>query len=110
MHKKPDIANCIDLDQYPIQDLLSPQGRKFADSCRKKYLDAGLCMLQGFIRPGALQELATEANGFSDHAYFCESKHDAYLSEDDGICSEDNADRRQEHTFCLLYTSDAADE
>lgn len=94
-----EVAGLIDLDRYPIDDLETAAGLAFARQCRSEYLSAGLCMLQGFVRPDGLSLLALEANGFSEHAYFCRSSHNAYLTENDPSLPDHNIERQQEQTF-----------
>jgi len=99
MNNPMDAARLVDLAKFPIDDLTSPLGKSFADNCRQQYLDTGLCMLQGFIKPDALTELASEASGYTDQAYFCKSSHNAYLTEDDESLPANTVERRQEQTF-----------
>ena len=77
-------SQMVDLDRYPIEDLERPAGAEFASQCRQDYLETGLCMLHGFIRPDALDTLAAEAGQLSPKAYFCKSTHNAYLTEEGG--------------------------
>ncbi len=92
-------AELVNLDQFPIDQPDSESGIDFFRKCRQEYIDTGLCMLQGFIRPGALDLLAAEANGFSDQAFFCKSSHNAYLTEDNPELAADDVAKRQEQTY-----------
>jgi len=89
----------IDLERYPIVDLATEQGARFAEKCRQQYIDTGLCMLPGFILPAALETLAAEAGAISDQAYFCKNTHNAYLTDDDAELPEDDVARIQEQTY-----------
>jgi len=89
----------VDLERYPIEDLGSASSAAFVQRCRVAYLETGLCMLPGFIRPRAQVELAREANTVSHEAYFCDSTHNAYLSDDDPGLAPDDVARRQEQTY-----------
>jgi hypothetical protein len=93
-----DARDMVNLAEYPIVDLESADGAAFARSCREEYLQTGLCMLEGFILPNALQTLVEEAAGFSSDAYFCKSSHNAYLTANDSVAADDVASR-QEQTF-----------
>lgn len=88
----------VDVSRYPIADPCSPAGITFANECRRQYETTGLCALHGFIRPSALQMLATEAESLSSQAYFCKSTHNAYLTEEEGLSSDD-VRARQEETY-----------
>ncbi len=87
----------VDLDRYPIADLGNGPGEEFATQCRDQFSDSGLCMLPGFVRQSALKTMGEESDRYLGHAYFCDSSHNAYLTEvADGA---DELDRRQEKTF-----------
>jgi len=97
MERAPE--QMVDLDRYPLANPGTDEWTTFVGKCRRDYEETGLCMLPGFIRDEALQEIATEANALSDKAYFCKSSHNAYLTEDDDAASEDDVTQRQEETF-----------
>ena len=92
-------ADMVDLGRYPITDLDRTEGKAFADQCRQRYLDTGLCMLPEFITPDAHRILTEEANSISGQAYFCKSTHNAYLTEDDQNLPADDVAHRQEQTY-----------
>ena len=94
-----DAASMVDLTRYPIADLASAEGAAFAQECHSQYATTGLCMLPGFIRPDALDVLASEAGGYLDKAYFCKSAHTAYLTDGDGDAGDDDVSRRMEETY-----------
>ncbi len=58
-----NILDLVDLERYPIDNLESPSGAAFLRDCRSGMRDNGWCNLEGFIRPEAIDALATEANG-----------------------------------------------
>lgn len=97
------VAGMVNLARYPIADADTADAAAFARQCREQYLADGLCVLPGFIRPAALEQLAAEANQVAGDAFFCKSTHNAYLSED--------AAQHQEHTFVgsVAYDQIAAD-
>lgn len=89
----------VDLQRYPISDLSSPEGAEFAMTCRQQYMETGLCMLHGFIKPDMLTMLAREAGSLSDRAYFCKSTHNAYLTEEGDEIDGGDVRARQEETY-----------
>ena len=91
-------ADMVDLWRYPIEDMTSTNGAAFADSCRQRYLQSGLCALPDFIKPPSLDALRVEANRESDKAFFCNSTHNAYLTQDDQHLPSDDVARHQEST------------
>ena len=92
-------AGMVDLDRYPIADLDRAESKAFADQCRQKYLETGLCILPDFITPEAHRILTNEANAISGQAYFCKSTHNAYLTADDPNLPADDVTHRQEQTY-----------
>ncbi len=87
----------VDLDRYPIEDPERPGSAEFASRCRQTYVETGLCILHGFIRPDALEVLAAEAGTLSPNAYFCKSTHNAYLTDEEDGASDVRT--RQEETY-----------
>lgn len=86
----------VNLQRYPITEA------GFIARCRQQYLDTGLCALTDFILPQARQQLAAEASAVCDKAYFCNSSHNAYLTEHGADFADVPADdiaRRQEQTY-----------
>ena len=92
-----DIADLVDLGRYPVEDVSVGQGYAFAEECKAAFSRSGLCMLPGFIRPAALDALVSESSRYLDHAFFCDSTHNAYLTDSDP--DDDDVGRRQEQTY-----------
>lgn len=93
-----DTMNMIDLERYPLDQFDAPDGQAFVAECRHRYETEGLCLLQGFIVPDALDVLAAEADSVSDKAYFCESEHSAYLETEEEVAANGGDDRPFEKT------------
>lgn len=104
-----NIETMINLDRYPVLDLTTEAGAGFASKCRQQYLDTGLCTLPEFILPDALETLAEEANSIADQAFFCNSTHNAYLSDDDSALPEDDVARLREQTYVGSVPYDCID-
>ena len=92
-------SSMVDTERYPITDLGSPVGSVLAQTCQEKFTKSGLCILPGFIRPDAVDQLAREANSMLGQAYFCDNTHNAYLTEADPNLSPKDVTQRQESTF-----------
>lgn len=92
-----DVSDIIDLHRYPIDGISKGYGCEFAGQCRDAYRETGMCLLEGFVCDGALEELVKEVQGCLDHAFFCDSTHNAYLT--DGTAHPDALYQRQERTF-----------
>lgn len=93
-----NISNLVDLAKYPVENIQSGIGLDFADECRQKYEQTGLCMLSNFVNEDALKTLADESSAYLEHAYFCDSTHNPYLDEK-GHEGNDSVSRHQEKTY-----------
>ena len=105
-----DPAAMVNLSSYPIDNTQSTKGSAFIKNCRERYVETGLCMLPDFILPEARQVLAEQANAISDKAYFCNSTHNAYLTEVNPDLSSDDAYNRQEQTYVGSVAYDYIDD
>jgi hypothetical protein len=76
-------ARYIDLERFPIQDLEGRGGHAFVARCREELDDTGACNLQGFIKDGAIDEIAREAGTFVRFAYRKDTSRNAYFTKDD---------------------------
>ena len=54
------LADFIDLERYPIDDLDSPAGRTLIESCQGMMREQAICALKGFLRPVLLQAISDE--------------------------------------------------
>jgi len=94
-----DAVDIVDLSRYPIADLKSVEGAACVAQHRQDFLKADLCILPNFIKADALHKLTDESNAVVDQAYFCESTHNVYLTDEDPSLPADDVARRQENTF-----------
>ena len=94
-----DAAHMVDLARYPIAGPDSAAGAAFRQACRERFLEDGLCLLPGFIRPEALEVLAREAEGSAGGAWFCRNTHNVYLTDHDPGTPAGGVAGRQERTF-----------
>ena len=92
-----DVSEIIDLERYPVDGIRDGPGHALAGQCRQTYRETGMCLLEGFVRGGALEKLVAEVQGCLEHAFFCDGSHNAYLS-GSSACT-DMPHLRQERTF-----------
>jgi len=95
----PTAESMVNRERYPIDAPESEAGAALLKSCRDEFASGGLCMLPGFILPEALAALADEANNTLDDAYFCDSTHNAYLTDSNPDLPPEDVSQRQEATF-----------
>ncbi len=92
------MKDILDLDAYPMDRLESEEGRAFAARSRQQYVDSGLCLLSGLVHPDARELMAQECMPMAEGAFFHESGHNAYLTEDDSELPADHPSRRRVET------------
>ena len=95
----PTAESMVNRTRYPIDAPESEAGSALLSACRNEFETGGLCVLPGFILPDALAALADEANGVLEDAYFCDSTHNAYLTDADPDLPAEDVTQRQEATF-----------
>ena len=62
----PSIADFIDLDRYPLDNLESPSGCKLVGACRQMMREHAICALKGFLLPASVRMLSNEVSGLED--------------------------------------------
>ena len=72
------VANLINLDAYPIQDIQSPTAQALVAKCRKDLDKNALCTLEDFVSPEALMVMKTEIDGLLNSAYRAEHERTPY--------------------------------
>ena len=72
------VANLINLDAYPIQDIQSPTAQALVAKCRKDLDKNALCTLEDFVSPEALMVMKTEIDGLLTSAYRAEHERTPY--------------------------------
>lgn len=65
----PDPRALVDLDRYPVGALDSARGRAFLSEGRKALDERGVCILPGFVHPGALAGMAALAEALRPRAF-----------------------------------------
>jgi hypothetical protein len=57
----PSLAEIVDLERYPLDDLDGPAGDALVSRCRRELAEVGACELPGFLRPAAVAAAVAEA-------------------------------------------------
>lgn len=86
-------ATSVDLERYPI-DRLEDEGTWVGD-LRARLDEKGILELPDFLRPEAVVAMRAEARAVADRAYFCEHRHNVYLTEDDPALPSDHPRNRK---------------
>jgi hypothetical protein len=74
------LADCIDLDRYPITAPDSDAGRALIETCRRQLADDGCVVLKDFVQPEMLNRLEAETERLSPDAHLNETETNPYNS------------------------------
>ena len=73
----------LDLDRYPLHDLMGAPSRALMNTCRRDLEARGMFNLEGFLRPGALSQCMDELRPRIDGAAFTlRRSHNIYFEDD----------------------------
>ena len=106
------MRDLLDLDRYPLHDLMSPAGRALVETCRRELADHGMFNLEGLVRPRALAACVAELRPLVDGAAFTHRRnHNIYFADTiAGLAPDHPALRRLEtvnHTVCADQMADS---
>jgi hypothetical protein len=87
------IADVIDLERYPLDDLDSPRGRRLVAACRDELEATGACKLDGFLRDDAVRRLAEQASALSEHGFPNDERNTVYFEDVDESLPDDDPRR-----------------
>ena len=106
------LNDCVDLDKYPILDTRSPEYEKLVKRSQTELRETGLCVLDGFIRPQALQNMRKEAAAAESKAFYSRVVGNAYLCGKNAELPPDHAMNLEDHTTLgvVAYDQIAATE
>jgi hypothetical protein len=74
------LADAVDLDRYPIDDLGAPAGRELVARCREQLRARGACELEGFVRSAAVAETVRGVAPLEADAFRTETTHNLEFS------------------------------
>ena len=74
------LADAIDIERYPIQDLEGPAGRALVERCRSELAELGACGLPGFVRRDAAERIVDEVDDIRAQAFRTETTHNIEFS------------------------------
>ncbi len=67
-----EVADRVDLDKYPIDNLTTPRASAFINECKGKLAESNSCVLPAFIKPQAMGPLQAEGKALAKQAFFYE--------------------------------------
>ncbi len=88
------LADCIDLDRYPIDRPESQGAQDLINTCRWQLADDGCVVLEDFVRPEMLARLEAETERLSPQAHLNETKTNPYNSAADPLLPAEHPKNR----------------
>ena len=76
------IADLVDLDSYPIDDLGGAAGRALVDNCRDALRADGAVRLDSFVRGDAVRTMAAEAARLAPLGFPNDARHNCYFDDE----------------------------
>ena len=73
----------IDLSRYAINAPDSSEREGLIASCRGAIAESGACVLEGFVPPDAIADIAREVEPCLDRAFYKDKRHNVYLDDED---------------------------
>ena len=72
------VADLVNLQAYPIQDIESPAAQELVAKCQKDLDKKALCTLEEFVSPEAVMAMKSEIDGILNIAYHAEHQRTPY--------------------------------
>jgi hypothetical protein len=88
---KHALSELIDTDQYPIFDKDSVGYAALTARCQEALRATGLCVLEGFVRPAALEQMRAEGRAALPKTFYSSIVGNAYLKDQDPKLPADHA-------------------
>lgn len=92
------VAELIDFERYPIDDLSKTSGSRLVEECRTELRARGACRLDQFLRPDGVQRILEEATALIDLAYRQDDVHNVYFDDIDESLPDSDPRRMLQHT------------
>ena len=102
------LADAVDLDRYPIDDLDAPAGRDLVRRCREQLRARGACELEGFVRAAAVAETVRGVAALETDAFRTETTHNLEFSGREAELDPDDPLRIQVRSAKSLLAYDQA--
>lgn len=92
------ISDCVNLQKYPILEPRSVEYQKLVQASQSELRETGLCVLEGFIQPAALELMRDQAAHSESKAFYSTVIGNAYLRGKSPELPGDHAMNLEDHT------------
>jgi hypothetical protein len=84
-------SELIDVVRFPVENIGGPQGRKVVERFAADLRETGLCRMEGFLRPSAVEALRIEAAHLAAGASYALKACNPYFTKKDPNLPDDDA-------------------
>nr|WP_320136624.1 hypothetical protein [uncultured Amphritea sp.] len=106
----PLLADFVDLDLYPINDLDSPKRKALVNQCRQELDALGCCRIPNIIRPESIERMRLEVERQRANIFWSEDSHNPYMTKEDSSLPEEHPARFFEKRSSGFVNSDLLEE
>jgi hypothetical protein len=96
----------VDLERYPIDDPQSERFRDLVARCQAGLADVGASVMEGFVRPEAIQRIVDQVSPREHLAFRKVKHHNVYLEADDPSFPDDHPRNAKETTTSATLGND----
>jgi len=106
MDDMKDLADFVNLNEYPIDRLDSAAGQQFLSDCHEQMNDTTLCALPGFLTETAVAAIASELDTLAENVHQHDYPATAYSWRDNSAFAEDHPRGMLFRRACGILTTD----
>lgn len=100
------MQGAINLAEYPIEDLTSPEAQRLVARLRGEVHKNGVAALPSFLLPSAIEQIVSDVERIKDIAWRSDNEHNIYLDDLEGRTDEEVEIRKLQQKSskrCLTY-------
>ena len=102
------LSDLVDLDRYPVDRPDSEDYSSLIGRARQELADDGICVLEGFVRPDAIDRILPQLDAVEEFAFHALKHHNVYLRSDDPQFDEDHPRNAKQTTTSATLGYDHA--
>ena len=102
------LTDLVDLDRYPIDRPTSENYSSLVTHARRELAHDGVCVLDGFLRPDAIDQILPRLDAMEHFAFHAVKQHNVYLRSDDPQFGNDHPRNAKQTTTSATLGYDHA--
>lgn len=109
-NQTPTLADIVDLERYPIDQLDHPKTQQLIAQCREELNAVGCCKIPNMIRAESIARMKAEVDRKQEEIYWSEDSHNPYMTKEDRSLPEDHPKRFFEKRSSGFVNSDILED